>query len=237
MKGWLKDALAEQVLSEELEGYLLGRGGQAGTISEMGLCTWQPLSFDVPEPTFVGWYGSRGERLEGNLVIPLRSPRGSLIGIQAREVSKKKITRYLLPSAAWNPLWIGMGRALPKIWAGGTIWICEGLFDLFALEWVIPEGDAVLAAIRAKLTRKQVQCLKRWGNYVNMVFDKDEAGKKGVHGYVDDTGREVWGALRSLRHENIPCRDYPYIGGSKDDPGSIWNKGGVEALQHAFRSL
>ena len=234
---WLGSALKELVLTEEIEGYLLARGGREETIAGMGLRTWQEISFDTPDPVFENRYGSRGEELEGHLVIPLHSPRGALIGIQTLEVSRKGISRYLLPEAAWNPVWMGVKWAMERIWAGGSIWIVEGLFDLFALEWIVPPGDAVISSIRAKLTRSQVQCLKRWGNFVNMVYDKDEAGRKGVHGYVDDNGREVWGALRSLKHENIACRDYPYRGTSKDDPGTIWDRGGVASLREAFGVL
>lgn len=234
---WLRDAFKELTLTEEIEGYLLSRGGREETIKGMKLRTWGEISFDSPDPVFVYRYGERGEELVGHLVIPLYSPRGALIGIQTRDVARKGISRYLLPEAIWNPIWIGLKWAMARIWAGGTIWIVEGLFDLFALEWIIPEGDVVISSIRAKLTRRQIQCLKRWGNYVNMVFDKDEAGKKGIHGYVDDTGREIWGALRSLTYENVACREIRYRGSSKDDPGQIWDRGGVEALREAFGSI
>ena len=232
---WVQEALDDFLLTSNIEGYLYGRGATEELVDAMGFCTWGGLTFDVPDPVFRERYGNRGENLEGCLVTPLYSPTSTLLGFQARDVKTKRINRYLLPRAAWVPVWIGIRQALDCLWAGGNVWVVEGLFDLFALRWIVPEGDAVLASITAKLSKKQVQFLQRLRPFVNMVYDHDEGGRKGVHGYLEpDTGREVWGALRKMRAVGLQCRDFPYKGSTGSDPGSIWDEGGVEALKLAF---
>lgn len=235
---WVEQALDEFILTESIEGYLYARGASEAMLREMRFRTWEPLSFEVPDPWFRQRYGNHGERLSGCLVTPLYSPSEVVIGFQARDVRTKRINRYLLPRAAWEPVWIGIRRAMPLIWNGGDLWIVEGLFDLFALQWILPEGHAVLASVTAKLSRSQVQFLTRLKPFVNMVYDKDEGGRNGVHGYVEEeTSRYVWGALKKLRANGVQCREFPYKGSPGDDPGSIWDRGGVSALREAFGVL
>lgn len=233
---WIDEAAHSFSLSDDIFGYLMGRGGKEGTIESMGLKTWSPLPFDCPDETFCERFGSRGDNLSGNLFIPLYSTIGTTIGFQVRDVSRKKIYRHLLPDAEWFPLWIGIRRALPKVWNGGRLWIVEGLFDLFALEWAVPDTDGVVSSIRAKLTKKHVDFVARVKPpLVSMVYDHDETGRKGVEGYVHPTtGRRVWGALESLRYRGVTCRKYVYNPSLGKDPGEIWDRGGEALVRRAF---
>jgi hypothetical protein len=233
---WLADGLGECCLSNEHEGYLRSRGAKETTIFEMGFATWTPPPFDISEPTFVKRYGPRGGRVRGCLCMPFYSPRGSLIGVQFRNTATKWISRFLLESASWNPVWIGAKRATPKIWKGAGIWIVEGVYDYLPLEWAVPEGDAILAAATAKLSWSHVEYLRRLNPpFVNLVFDNDEAGQNGMKGYTDKRGKKVWGAVRNLNHVGVRCQEYVYGKSGDKDPGDIWDRGGVVALQEAFR--
>lgn len=232
---WLSEVLQRLPLSEEVEGYLLGRGVQEGTIAATRFCTWSPffLSEPSPCPNFCKMAGDYGEYIDGFLVTPVVSPRGKLIGIEARNIHKKKILDYRLPEANWNPFFLGMQKAMPKLWAGGDVWVAEGLFDIAPLEWFVPEKDAVLATVRAQLSKAHVEFLRRFcKGTVYMVYDRDETGQKGMHGWVDQTGRERWGAVKQLERVGLQCVVYPYYGGK--DPGEIWDQGGVEAVKRAF---
>lgn len=234
MSNWLAEALAGCRLTPEVEGYLLGRGAKESTIRDEGIVTWFPLEKSSPDPSFEKWFGKYGERLAGFLICPMYSPRGEVIGFEARNTKQKIIRDYRLPEAAHQPFWLGTRRALPKLWEGGDVWIVEGLFDLCPLEWVIPEKDAVLASVRAKLSAAQVEFLRRFcRGMVNIVYDRDEAGRKGTLGFVDKDGRRQLGALEWLRRVGLECRDIPYEGGK--DPGVIWDKGGARAVREAFR--
>lgn len=232
---WL-DVIKSFVLTPAVESYLHSRGAKDESIQALGLRTWQPLPEDAPDPVFRGRYGSRGERLTGRLVCPLRSPRGSLVGFEARSIEEKSVTRYLLPEAAWLPLWLGLVPAtMEKIWDGGDVWIVEGLFDMLALEWVLPERDVALGSGRAKLTDKQVEFLRRFcRGRVFLVYDNDPAGKKGMRGWIDESGKRYPGAKHLLDRAGVTSEILPYVG---KDPGEVWRAGGVPALQRAFGNI
>jgi len=232
---WLTETLKVCSLSEEVEGYLLGRGAKETTIAAEGIITWQPLAEPSPDPDFRRECGPYGEKLNGYLICPVRSPRGRLLGFEARSIYRKHIYDYRLPESKWTPFWIGTRRAMPALWAKGDVWIVEGLFDLCPLEWVIPDKDAVLASVRAHLTREQLEFLRRFcRGWVYMVYDQDATGRKATHGYVDKTtGKRRPGALDLLQKVGLKCQDVAYSGGK--DPGEIWDKGGVAGVRAAFK--
>lgn len=231
---WLDDAIKSMTLTDEVEGYLLGRGATDELILGEGIVTWSATDFDIPDDGFTKIYGHRGERLIGYSTCPIRSPKGTLIGFEARSIHAKKIQDYRLPDTKWAPFFLGTRSAMPKIWSGGDIWVCEGLFDKTALDWAVPKGDAVLATVRAKLSDKHVEFIKRFCNgWVNMVYDHDETGIRATLGWTDtESGKRVNGALDVLRRAGLKCRDVPYTGGK--DPGEIWDGGGVSAVKKMF---
>ena len=231
MSEWLGQALKDAVvLTEEMEGYLLGRGGKPETIENMELGEWTELSEPSPDPNFCSQFGSKGESLKGMLICPIWSPRGAVIGFNARSIKQKKVVRFLGPRSGWNPLWEMRRDATEKLWQGSTAWVVEGLFDLFALEWVVPSTDVVLSSIRAAMTRKHIEFLRRFNCRVKMVYDRDDTGRRGVVGYVDDTGRKRMGALEALKRVGLDCVDVPYEGAK--DPGELWDKFGKGLKQY-----
>ena len=182
----------------------------------------------------LGLGGPRKTPLAGHLTIPLYSPRGALIGFEARGVEEKKLTRFLLPEAQWNPVFIGVPFGMDRIWQGGSVWIVEGVFDLGALYQAIPKKDAVLSSLRARLTDSHVEFLRRYArDFVNMVYDNDETGQHGTHDWTDSEGKLRWGALTRLSKAGVECRAIPYTGGK--DPGEIWERTGTEGLRKALR--
>lgn len=230
---WLETALAGCTLTDDVRGYLLGRAARPETISGLGLTTWSCPADPLPSDDFRSRYGAHGEDLAGHLITPLWSPRGVVLGFEARRIDKKVISRFLLPEAAWQPIFFGMKTAMPKLWAGGCVWLVEGQFDQYPLEWVVPTGDAVMGVCRAKLGDKQVEFLGRFRPpMTNMALDNDEAGRKGTFGWVDAEGKRHHGALDRLKRANLPGQDRPYSGGK--DPGVLWDAGGVERLKQAF---
>lgn len=231
---WLADALACCELTPEVESYLLSRGAKEETIVAEGIVTWSPTTDPVADPVFCKRYGDNGENLKGMLVCPIRSPKGQLIGFEGRSIHKKYITDYRLPEEAWNPFWIGTRRAVEKLWAGGDLWIVEGLFDLLPLEWALSPSATVLASVRAHLSHAHVEFLRRFcRGWVNMCYDRDETGIKATHGWIDKQGKKRWGAIERLQRVGLKCRDTPAYSGGKD-PGEIWDRGGKAAIVSTF---
>lgn len=234
---WLKQHLDQLDLNENQEGYFLGRGAKEDSIARLGVRTWSDLPSASEDPVFTGRYGRHGEVLSGWMVWPLRCPRGRVIGLEGRHPNRKEITRYMLPRTDWFPVFTGMSpEVMLKIWQGGDIWVVEGIFDLLPLEWVIPTRDVVLATSRARLTERHVEFFRRFarqsGQYVHMVYDNDETGRKGVHDWVDDTGKKRWGALHRLHRVGVRSLEVQYQG---KDPGDVWMKGGRSAMESMFQ--
>lgn len=245
MRDWLEIAFATFGLTEEAEGYALGRGITSDRIRDLGVVIWRSdlLTSPAPDALFCdvknGGYGPRGERLHGRLCFPIRGPRGQLLGFEARSwTGEKRVSQYLLPAASWNPVFIGLTQAaMRRVWDGGDVWIVEGVFDMGALEHVVPARDAVLATLRARVSERHAVFLRRYcTGTVHMVYDNDETGRKQTHGYVDPaTHKRRWGALEILSRVGVRARDVPYRGGK--DPGEIWDRGGVRGLQRAFLGM
>lgn len=246
MKRWLEGILesGRGLLSEEAVGYLLGRGMRESTIERLGIAMWRTPNAPCPDEEFAERYKRQyggGLFLDGRLTCPCYSPRGELIGFEARTWepgSGKHITDYRLPEARWNPFFLGLTPdVMERIYNGADVWIVEGLYDLAPLERVVPPGDVVLATVRAKLGDAHVEFLRRYvrrpGQMVHIVYDNDETGQKQTYGWVDDkTGKHRWGALDYLKRVGVEHRAIPYRGGK--DPGEIWDSGGEEALRRAF---
>ena len=58
-----------------------------------------------------------------------------------------------------------------------------------------------------------------------MAYDNDNPGKKGITE-----------ALKHLRFRKVECSQLHY-GESGDDPGSLWDRGGVEYLREMFPAI
>ena len=234
MTDWLPTFIAQCSLTPTVEDYFMGRGGKESTLESEGVTTGASVKQEVPNETFRFQYGKYGEKLKGMLVCPAWSPSGQMIGFEARSTTKKFIRDFRLPEAKWQPFWLGLRAGMPKIWAGGDVWVVEGLFDKAALEWAVPEKDAVLASVRAALSKAHIDFLQRFcKGCVHMVYDQDPTGRKATVGWVDETGRRRMGALDLLRKAGVECRDVPYS--SAKDPGEFWNRGGAVAVQTAFK--
>lgn len=235
---WLSNHLAGLGLGEAVEGYLYGRGATESLLAQLGIREWSTAKEPSPSPHFAQRYGARGEKLVGMIVIPIWSPLRELIGIEVRTPSRnaaeKKISEFRLPEAAWNPFLIGTPEAAEKLWVGGSVWVCEGVYDLFALARVLPPNDCVVATLKAGLSRDHVRFFSRFCvGRVHMVYDNDETGRRATNGCIDkNTGKYRPGALDLLRKAKVPAVDYHYRG---KDPGAVWDSGGVRNLRAVFQ--
>lgn len=220
----------------EAEEYVLGRGVPEWVAMRLRIGVWPDgvLGDQAPDLDFKNRYGPHGERLQGRLIIPLYSPKGDLIGFESRSMSVKSVHRFLLPQARWTPVFIGMDLwAAKRVFDGGNVWLGEGIFDMGALSHVIPSGDVALATLRAHLSRRQADFLRRFcRGTVNIVFDEDEAGRVGARGREEPGRRGYPGAVQVLRSLGVSCREIRYQGGK--DPGEIWERSGTEGLRAAL---
>ena len=86
---WIEQGLAP--CSEGHQAYLKSRGVDQNT--SISFYTWKCPSTPSPCQKFTLNFGTTGKRIEGHLIAPIYSPRGSLIGFEARdfdEAGRKK---------------------------------------------------------------------------------------------------------------------------------------------------
>jgi DNA primase len=219
---WLEKVLSNFPLEEETEEYILGRGGKKESIQNIGICTWDASKIsDIQDAEFVEKYGNKGQRIDQCMISPYWSTVGSIIGFEARSIKEKWISDFRLVSTKWLPVWIGSRYATQKLWEGGSAWVCEGIFDAFALEWVIPPKDVTLATVQAKFTKMHLEYIRRYGTRVQMVYDMDATGRKGSKK-----------ACYLLDQAKIPYHEWVY---PKKDPGILWDLGGQKLLIDTFK--
>lgn len=245
MQDWLQRVADEAVLSDRSRDYCLRRGATSEVLSRLGIFTWEsayvpPLDPDLSEASgFIEKFGDRGQGgewrtdLNGWLSIPVATPAGKIIGLEFRNTEKKDVRKYHLSRSHWNPVWVGIQEQMEKIISGADIYVVEGLFDLFAMLWVVPECDVVLSTERAGFTLEHKRFIQRWmcpTAWCNMVYDNDEAGRRAIHG---DEQMHLKGIIKSMRLMGVDnVREIRYSG---KDPGEIWDLGGEHGLRSAFR--
>jgi DNA primase len=221
VREWATRALQNMTLAANDRGYLLGRGARDELLEGMGVTTWGEPDEDAPDEVFREKYGPRGRFFKGRIIFPLWSPRGQLIGWDSRPADRKTLSRYIMPEHAWQTAWIGMPVAMPRIWTGMSVWVCEGVFDLFALDQAL-RGAPILATGTARLHRGQTEFLRRFAkDGVRLALDRDKAGRAGTEK-----------AMMYLRRLGVECSDIPY--GPGKDPGEIWDNHGLEGVERAF---
>lgn len=222
---WLTQALRDSSLTDDARDYLMGRGAPPEVIDTWGFKVFDCPLAPCPDGSLHRHYGEHFERFEGKVIYPLYSGRGRLLGFDSRSLGEKDNDQFLLPESRWNAVWIGMPAAMDLVWRGRDVVVVEGVFDVFAMLHIA--GDrAVLGTRSAHVSWKHAEFLRRWcAGTVLMVYDRDEAGEKGT---AD--------ALRHLSRRGLRCSEIRY-GRRGDDPGEIWDRGGVEALREAFPKL
>ena len=225
---WL--SLGIKTPSGKVKSYLEKRGLTSEFHSRVDVGTWERPGTVCSDSKFRTRCGSRGEKIAGRVTLPLYTPRGEVMGIEARSLSKD-LTGYRVPNSKWSPAWVTTRNPTEGLWNNGRVWIVEGFFDLVALVRIVPQEDVVIATLRAGMNQTQVEHLRRFArNGVIVAYDNDEAGKRATYGYQDG-GRRRYGIVDYLERVGLhvtPCR---YIG---KDPGDVWLNKGDQGLLRAF---
>lgn len=218
---WLSKGLKPPL--PQYKDYLDSRG--VNSLSKVNFSSWES-TFVSDCPKFIAYFGERGERLKSHLIIPIYSPRGNIIGLEARLVlpdGSKKVTQYRSLEAQWNPYLLGSESAFKSLSEGYDLWIVEGVFDKIALDRIIPQGDSVVASLRAGMDTLSITMIERYyrpSSTIYICYDNDETGRK----------KASWLHFE-FKKRNIRSVVSRYRG---KDPNEVWQKGGDGLLSLTF---
>ena len=227
MEEWLTSNLALMSLNPNHLLYLRRRG-VTQLPYPIDFKTWSidSITLDAPCERFRSAFGNRGEKLNDQFIIPIKCPRGRLIGFEARsfkEDGTKIVRKYNLDRGEWNPYLLGSEDVFRALWEGDNIWIVEGVFDLVALKRVIPAPTAVGSTMRAGMDNLTLEFIKRYYIPTTSIF---------VCYDNDETGRNKAGLLvNQLKKLGVNAYDWKYRG---KDPNEVWQQGGDSALMKNF---
>lgn len=230
---WLSDSVNTE-LPEEFENYLLSRG-VSRSLMESYQFGWWDQKVQPSDPLVVSRYSKILRNFEGRLIVPIFSPQGKMVGVEARLVlgDGVKSLRLLTTPALWNPIFVGLtAEAMDKIWSGSDVWLVEGVFDATTLQGLVSNA-VVLGTMRASVTRKHLDFIHRFvSGSVYVAYDNDKTGQDSMWGYFDDNNRKRLGVVEKIENLGVRCVPVSYRGGK--DPNEIWEKGGISSLRKAF---
>ncbi|GAB4477800.1 MAG: DNA primase [Anaerolineae bacterium] len=209
--GLLNDAAAyfhRQLLEAPQAGpardYVVRRGLDDGTVSTF-LVGYAPNSWDAASRylTNLGYAmeevieaglvvvrddGRQYDRFRGRLMIPIRDPRGQVVGFGARALAKDAQPKYL--NSPQNvvfdksSLLFGFSEARRSIRETGTAVIVEGYMDVMQAHQA--GFTNVVAQMGTALTETQLRLLARYASRLILALDPDTAGQMAT-----ERGREV----------------------------------------------
>jgi DNA primase len=191
----------------------------------LGVTGLEPLL--VGNPAFDRWAQQFGDRLQDAFVLPLTNALGEVKGLQFRGVEKarKGYIDFFLDDT--EPVFFGLGQAMPSIWATRSVWLVEGGFDLFPLQRLRPN---TVSALTAKASPALARLLRRLVDRVYLAFDDDVPGRRGSQDFRRDHG------------QILAVCDLPYpLGVTRadgllvKDPSDLWEAWGDDRLEGLLR--
>ena len=207
--------------------YLRSRGVSDSQVAGLGLGyfpeeTWPPYlkGSDIDTQSYLQW-SSKGFRLRGKLVFPMRNAVGLLRGIQIRSPDKykKDYSKFYLDRSKVDAIFFGTKMAMPYIWERKEVYLCEGLFDYFPLQRAFPN---TLCTGTANVSQKQIEFLLRYVDHVYIAFDSDWGGNEFWKRFERDHGSE----FKSLQRIEIRGKDI----------SDMWASLGEDRFQRAISS-
>lgn len=125
---------------------------------------------------FLDW-SREGGRLRDTFVLPLTNTLGSVKGLQFRNVDPGKKGYSDYTPYTEEPVTFGLAQAIPHAWRAKSIWLVEGVFDVFPIQRVHPN---TIPTLTNKLSKPMARLLRRLVTDLWLAYDMDEEGRKAV---------------------------------------------------------
>ena len=177
---------------------------------------------NVPED-FSEW-SKQGLKLDQVFVFPLTTAMGEIRGFQFRHVDRKKsgYMDYFLDRR--EACLFGLKQAVEPIWTSRSVYLVEGVFDLFPIQRATPN---VIATLTAYANKSTVRLLKRISRKVWLGYDMDKPGLEGRNQFYRNYNSFF----------QVYTVEYPKVNGTFiKDPGELWEVWGDSQLVPFIRS-
>jgi DNA primase len=211
--------------AEAARAYLAERGLAPDTLERFGIGfapnTWDAVTRRVRARGFsdeemisagLAMRGQRGvyDRFRGRVIIPIRDPSGSPVGIGARLLPGGEGPKYLnspaTPIFDKSRVLFGIDLAAPAIRREGLTVIVEGYTDVMAAHQA--GFGNVVASLGTALTRGQVELALRYAEGIALAYDVDLAGETATRrGLLEELGPDT--AVRKVRVIRVPAGKDP----------------------------
>jgi DNA primase len=190
------------IKSEAAREYCASRGLDQGVINQFGL-GYAPHSGDLLAATLakggysmnqakevflVDFDGSGGafDKFRSRLMIPIQDERGRIIAYGGRIIGDgqpKYINSSDTPLFHKSSILYGLSLAKEAIASSGYAVLVEGYLDVIACHRA--GVKQAVASLGTSLTEEQVKLMRRWGERVVVLYDRDEAGQKAAERATD----------------------------------------------------
>lgn len=163
-------------------------------------------------------------RMRDVFSFPLTNSLGEIRGVQLRYRTQKGYRDYFDTSE--EPVLFGLAQAMPHVWETGTVYLVEGVYDLFPVRQVCPY---VVSVLKGSVPSSLIPLLRRMVDRVILGFDNDKTGQNGA-----------WSFAKDYRSE-FECTviKYPLVKMADDrmtkDPGDLWEVWGQDRLNKYLR--
>lgn len=228
--GWLDDLTlyAHRQLDDRVLDALYGRGVSDEQIDlyKLGHLNGIIPSLPADAKDFIKWAQGDG-RIDDVVTLPLTNALGHVLGMQFRHVdqARKGYSEYVIERE--EPVFFGLGQAMPEIWRTRRAFLVEGAFDVFPVQRAIPY---VFATLTARVPAQLARFLRRIVKHVALGYDMDRTGRASCERFVKNYGHDF--EVQTIAYPPARLAD----GKLAKDPSDIWEAWGDTRLQAFLKS-
>jgi DNA primase len=225
-------ASAHERLDERVREALWARGASDDQIQSFQLGHLDGELPELPEgqeypKNFLEWSGN-GAKLVDAFVFPLTNPLGEIKGLQFRSADRSKGEYMDFFLDRFEPVFLGLGQAMPHVWKSEEIVLVEGPFDFFPVQRV--KANAI-PTLTARISETLLRTLRRLVQRLVLFYDGDQIGRRVTEKIIKEHGAEF--EIRAL--------DYPRgvtlsNGKAVKDPADLWEAWGDDRFNPFLKS-
>lgn len=181
-----------------------------------------------PKP-FLDWCWE-GRRLRNMFVLPLTNTLGQVKGLQFRSVDPERKGYSDYTPCGEEPVTFGLAQAMPHVWKMESIWLVEGVFDVFPIQRVYPN---IIPALTNHLNEPVARLFRRLVTHVWLTFDMDDKGREAARRVLYEYKNDRF----KIHDVRLPRPKSLDGSGRVKDPSELWESWGDDRFREYLRSV